>query len=337
MILLDAGDVLVVAAELLQVDVEDLDVDLLLLEDAVSRAHSPGPRDPAEAAARLFAELAGTHLFGPSRSAVAWLAACQLLSANGLTLPGGPPTPRLRGLLAETAAGAPSVALSAWIRSHCSATGRREGKEHAMFERFTDNARHVLASAQAEARLLDHNFIGTEHILLGLIAQQDTMAAQLLARAEITLDAARDTVRVSVPASPQTATRSAPPFTPRAKRVMELSLREAMALKSRTIDTQHILLGLIAEGDGLGVRVIRQLGVDPDALRQAAISALGGSPLEVSSTTLKTIDLSQLRQRMVGDLDVLTGRIRKLEDECQRLRALLERHGVSPDEGERTA
>lgn len=206
-----------------------------------------------------------------------------------------------------------------------------------MFERFTDNARHVLASAQAEARLLDHNFIGTEHILLGLIAQQDTMAAQLLARAEITLDAARDTVRVSVPASPQTATRSAPPFTPRAKRVMELSLREAMALKSRTIDTQHILLGLIAEGDGLGVRVIRQLGVDPDALRQAAISALGGSPLEVSSTTLKTIDLSQLRQRMVGDLDVLTGRIRKLEDECQRLRALLERHGVSPDEGERTA
>lgn len=122
-----------------------------------------------------------------------------------------------------------------------------------MFERFTDSARRVLVLAQEEARLLNHGFVGTEHILLGLIHESGT-ASQALESLGISLEAVRTKVAETI--GPSAAATGAPPFTPRAKKVLELSLREAQQLKHDAIGTEHILLGLVREGEGLGAQVL---------------------------------------------------------------------------------
>ena len=204
-----------------------------------------------------------------------------------------------------------------------------------MFERFSDEARDVLVGARAEARDLGHDFLGTEHLLLGILRQPDGPAAAALARAGATGQAARDGVRVIVGASPGPA-RTAPRFTPRTKKVLELSLREAVRGRSRRIEPEHILLGLIAEGSGVATRIMKDAGVDLTALRR---ELRGGPPfsLQVPQPRLEGIDLGAYRQRMLGDLDALTGRIKELEAERDRLRGILRRHGMEPDGGERSA
>src|ERR1700678_681794 len=124
-----------------------------------------------------------------------------------------------------------------------------------MFERFTDRARRVVVLAQEEARMLNHNYIGTEHLLLGLIREADGVAAKALESLGISLDAVRQQVEEIIGRGQQTPTGHIP-FTPRAKKVLELSLREALALKSDYIDTEHILLGLIREADGVGAQIL---------------------------------------------------------------------------------
>ena len=132
-----------------------------------------------------------------------------------------------------------------------------------MFERFTDQARRVVVLAQEEARMLGHGYIGTEHILLGLLAEGEGMAAQVLATLEISLDAARE--QVAEIAGEGTGRPGAHiPFTPRTKKVLELSLREAQRLGDSYIGTEHILLGLAREGEGVGVQVLDRLGVSTD-------------------------------------------------------------------------
>src|ERR1019366_9169734 len=116
-----------------------------------------------------------------------------------------------------------------------------------MFERFTDRARRVLVLAQEEARLLNHGFIGTEHILLGLIHEGDGLAAEGLASMDISLEAVREKVEEKIGPSASAPTGS-PPFTPRAKKVLELSLREALQLGPNYIATEQMLLGLVPEG-----------------------------------------------------------------------------------------
>jgi ATP-dependent Clp protease ATP-binding subunit ClpA len=127
-----------------------------------------------------------------------------------------------------------------------------------MFERFTEPSRRVVVLAQEEARMLDHNYIGTEHLLLGLIHEGDGVAARAIAALGLTLDAARDQVRDIIGLGQQTPTGHIP-FTPRAKNVLELSLREALALKKDYIGTEHILLGLIREGDGVGAQILERV------------------------------------------------------------------------------
>ncbi len=146
-----------------------------------------------------------------------------------------------------------------------------------MFERFTDRARRVLVLAQEEARLLNHNFIGTEHILLGLIHEGEGVAAKALQQLGITLDAVREKVEETIgPAS--SSTTGSPPFTPRAKKVLELSLREALQLGHNYIGTEHMLLGLVREGEGVAAQVLQSLGADLHKVRQQVVNMMSGYP-----------------------------------------------------------
>jgi hypothetical protein len=148
-----------------------------------------------------------------------------------------------------------------------------------MFQRFTDQARRVVVLAQEEARRLDHNYIGTEHILLGLISESDGAAARALASARIGLDAVRQQVEEIIGRGQQKPYGHIP-FTPRAKKVLELSLRESMELGQDYIDTEHILLGLLREGSGVATQVLVRLGADLNRLRHQVIQLLAGRAAE---------------------------------------------------------
>ena len=143
-----------------------------------------------------------------------------------------------------------------------------------MFERFTERARQVVVLAQEEARHLGHNYVGTEHILLGLLREQDGIGAHALERLGVTVERVRADVRriigfLDEPPSGQL------PFTPRAKKVLELSLREALGLGHDYLGTGHLLLGLIAEGQGVATHVLQDLGVDVGTLHVTLLQTKG--------------------------------------------------------------
>src|SRR4029453_12989347 len=149
-----------------------------------------------------------------------------------------------------------------------------------MFQRFTDRARRVIVLAQEEARHLNHNYIGTEHILLGLIHEAEGVAARALESLDISLQAVRAQVEEIIGRGAE-APGGHIPFTPRAKKVLELSLREALELGHVYIGTEHILLGLIREGEGVAAQVLVALGAGRDRVRQQVIQLLSGYPGEV--------------------------------------------------------
>jgi Clp amino terminal domain, pathogenicity island component len=142
-----------------------------------------------------------------------------------------------------------------------------------MFERFTDRARRVVVLAQEEARFLNHNYIGTEHILLGLVHEDRGVAARALAELGISLDAVRAEVKQIV-GQGQSAPTGHIPFTPRAKKVLELSLREAIQLRCDYIGTEHILLGVVREGEGVAAQVLVNLGAGLDQVRHQVIGLM---------------------------------------------------------------
>jgi ATP-dependent Clp protease ATP-binding subunit ClpA len=144
-----------------------------------------------------------------------------------------------------------------------------------MFERFTERSRRVVVLAQEEARMLNHNYIGTEHILLGLIHEGAGAAAKALESLGISLDAVRHEVEEII-GQGQQAPSGHIPFTPRAKKVLELSLREALQLGQEYIGTEHILLGLIREGDGVAAQVLVKLGADLNRVRERVIQLAAG-------------------------------------------------------------
>jgi ATP-dependent Clp protease ATP-binding subunit ClpA len=144
-----------------------------------------------------------------------------------------------------------------------------------MFERFTDRARRVVVLAQEEARLLNHNYIGTEHLLLGLIHEGEGVAAKALESLGISLEAVRAQVEEII-GQGQSAPTGHIPFTPRAKKVLELSLREALQLGHNYMGTEHILLGLIREGEGVAAQVLVKLGADLARVRQQVVQVLSG-------------------------------------------------------------
>ena len=144
-----------------------------------------------------------------------------------------------------------------------------------MFERFTERARKVVVLAQEEARHFNHNYIGTEHLLLGLLREDEGVAARALGSLNVTLDEVREQVE-SIVGYGEEGTGGQAPFTPRSKKVLELALREALQLGHNYIGTEHILLGLVRESEGVAARVLSNLGVDPDKVRREVVRMLGG-------------------------------------------------------------
>jgi ATP-dependent Clp protease ATP-binding subunit ClpC len=148
-----------------------------------------------------------------------------------------------------------------------------------MFERFTDQARQVVVQAQEEARTLGHNYIGTEHILLGLLGEPGGLAAQALSSLEISRDAAREQV-VEIVGTGAGQQSGHIPFTPRTKKVLELSLREAQRLGDDHIGTEHILLGLAREGEGVGAQILARQGANPDRVIAQVMATVRAAPPE---------------------------------------------------------
>jgi ATP-dependent Clp protease ATP-binding subunit ClpC len=165
-----------------------------------------------------------------------------------------------------------------------------------MFERFTNRARHVVVLAQEEARLLQHNYIGTEHVLLGLLGETGGMAFQALERFGITRDGAREHVKAIVGPGKKPISGHIP-FTPRAKKTLELALREALQLHHGYIGTEHILLGLIKEGDGVAAQILRQYSADLMPIRMAVLDVVAAT-----AETGPARGRRWLRRRSAGDL-----------------------------------
>jgi hypothetical protein len=198
-----------------------------------------------------------------------------------------------------------------------------------MFERFTDRARRVVVLAQEEARMLNHNYIGTEHILLGLIHEDEGVAAKALQALGISLETVREQVEEII-GQGQQAPSGHIPFTPRAKKVMELSLREALQLGHNYIGTEHILLGLIREGEGVAAQVLVRLGADLNRVREQVIQLLlarqGTEPEAAGARPPGQADREERRL-----LSQLLDRVAAIES---RLSAIEERVGTGPDASE---
>ncbi len=200
-----------------------------------------------------------------------------------------------------------------------------------MFERFTDRARRVVVLAQEEARMLNHNYIGTEHILLGLIHEGEGVAAKSLEALNVSLESVRSQVEEII-GQGQQAPSGHIPFTPRAKKVLELSLREALQLGHNYIGTEHILLGLIREGEGVAAQVLVKLGADLNRVRQQVIQLLSGytgkEPLTAGApaegTPSTSLVLDQFGRNLTvaareGKLDPVIGRTTEIERVMQVL------------------
>jgi ATP-dependent Clp protease ATP-binding subunit ClpC len=204
-----------------------------------------------------------------------------------------------------------------------------------MFERFTDRARRVVVLAQEEARTLNHNYIGTEHLLLGLMHEGEGVAAKALESLGISLDGVREQVQEII-GQGQQAPSGHIPFTPRAKKVLELALREALQLGHNHVGTEHILLGIVREGEGVAAQVLVKLGADPRRTRQQVIQLLSGfqgketgagvGPVQSEATPAGSVVLDQFGRNLTqaareNKLDPVIGR----ESEMERVMQVLSR------------
>jgi ATP-dependent Clp protease ATP-binding subunit ClpA len=201
-----------------------------------------------------------------------------------------------------------------------------------MFERFTDRARRVVVLAQEEARMLNHSYIGTEHILLGLIHEGEGVAAAALESLGISLGSVREQVQIIIGQGQQAPTGHIP-FTPRAKKVLELSLREALQLGHNYIGTEHILLGLIREGEGVAAQVLVRLGADLHRVRQQTVILLG-SPVDDEPSVRETSALAATTARFAArrsEREGMTAVMARLAAMEARLAVVEQRVGIGPD------
>ena len=198
------------------------------------------------------------------------------------------------------------------------------------FEKFTDKARKVLVLAQDEARALHQPYVGTEHILLGLIQEKDGLAAQALARLNITYDGVVQTIRQVVTIDEDTDVSGHLSFTPRVKRVLENSLREAMQMGQSYISTEHLLLGIVREGEGTALEVLGRMGTTGDDVRSALNDLVGQSAVYAgrtgfdpaggpSDSMLKEFGTDLTKKAKNGELDPVIGRAAEIERVMQIL------------------
>jgi ATP-dependent Clp protease ATP-binding subunit ClpA len=199
-----------------------------------------------------------------------------------------------------------------------------------MFERFTGQSRRAVVLAQEEAAGLDHNYIGTEHLLLGLLHEGEGAAARALASAGIVLTPARREVEVIIGRGQQTPSGHIP-FTPRSKKCLELSLRESLQLGHDYIGTGHLLLGLISEGDGVAITVLNRLGANLDRLRDQVILELEAGPEDHDDVLdlPRQVRMARRPQARWQSPDAIQALLEKIDE---RLSAI-ERHlGISPED-----
>jgi ATP-dependent Clp protease ATP-binding subunit ClpC len=197
--------------------------------------------------------------------------------------------------------------------------------EGEMFERFTGRARTVVRNAQEEARRLDHDHIGTEHLLLGLLTEPEGVGAKALSALGLSLDQARADV-VRIVGMGKGTPPGHIPFTPRSKKVLELSLREALKLHHNYIGTEHIVLGLLREGEGLAAKIMVESGADLPQVRQEVVRLLAAGVGD-------RVGAEPPKDRVLADIEALYDEIARLGREVDRLTELLRVHGLEPDEG----
>ncbi len=394
---IDLGALVVVAGRVLEVDVPavlDL-LDVSAAEAAIAEAGSPAAGgEPAERAAALLSALIRHRPLARGNDQAAMLAAVTFLAVNGWQID-LEPAEATAAVVADLAAGRWSAAdLAAWLSPRISAyrepaaprspakealmhgwlpnlkrPARRKGD--LMFRRFSPRAREVVISAQQEARALHHNYIGTEHILLGLLRDRDGMAGRALHGLGISPEAVREQVLDIVGEGKQEPAGHIP-LTPRSKRVLELAVREAVRLDHLHVGTEHILLGLVCEGDGVGWHVLHRLGVTAprvrdqvrqlvsqdrqapshvitppgirdydtriELARQAKDVAVDAEDFERAVAARESEKgLMAERDRLIAqwsagvDVATLGRELDWLRDEVTRLQGLLLRHGIEPE------
>jgi hypothetical protein len=309
------ADLVVVASEVLDLDTDAV---LVLLDlDAAARALAdpePPVEDPPGRAGAMLHGLLHNRPLRQGNRRVALIATTQFLAVNGWQLDIDPPEDLMRVLLAADS----PAELAAWMRQRLHRAGTRH-EERAMFPkstgrakrlrftRFTERARRVVVLAQEEARMHQRDHIGTEHLLLGLIHEGRGLAAQALASLGIDLDDVRRLV-AEIGGPGRQAPSGHLPFTARGRKVLDLALREALQLSDSSVGTEHLLLGLTGEADGVAAQVLARLGVTLDEVRDRVLglTAQPGSVLPQE---------------------------RALRREIDRLRALLRDAGIDPDSG----
>ena len=402
MITLEVADLVVIASRTLGLEtgqVLDL-LDTAAAGQALIQAQpGSGSGDPATPAAALLHALVRRRPLRRGNQQVALAAMLQFLALNGWEMEPGPPEP-VAAVVADVAAGrldAPAVA--GWLaprlqpsdrgaprvkeeamRGHAArplaerikkATMRRQPR--GMFQRFTDRARRVVVLAEEEARLLRHNSVGTEHILLGLLHEGEGVAARALESLGINREAVRQRVEQLI-GEGQQAPGGHILFTPRAKKVLELSLREAMALGHNYVGTEHILLAMLREGDSVAAQALTGLGIGHAQVRERVLGLLAGEreqidpQAQMADLITAAEQLTQVQQDKEAAFDagefeaaaalrdrekqLLADKLRlenqvtagvagqailaenlRLRRELQRLRDLLRQHGIEPDSG----
>jgi hypothetical protein len=306
-IVLELADLVVIASRTLKLDTDRV-LDLLdpaAAETALAQARLGGdPDDPAGQAVALLDGLLRHPPLRRGNQQVALVAMLQLLALNGWEVDPDPPEVTWT-VVAELAAGrfGPQDAAN-WLAPRLRPSDRaaicdkeapmrrwlprvsvrRRGTPRNMFQRFTDRAKRVVQLAQEEARFLNHHYIGTEHILLGLIHEGEGVAAKALESLGISLEGVRQQVEEIIGRGQQ-APSGHIPFTPRAKKVLELSPREALQLGHHYIGTEHILLGLIREGEGVAAQVLARYDADHARLREQVQQLLTGKDEQADTRT----------------------------------------------------
>jgi ATP-dependent Clp protease ATP-binding subunit ClpA/prophage maintenance system killer protein len=311
MITLEVADLVIIASRTLELDTDRV-LDLLdptAAEHALAQTRSAGDADdPASRAAALLHALVYHSPLRRGNQPVALVAMLQFLALNGWEVDPDPPE-ATRTVVAELAAGTLGTKdIAAWLvprlrPSDRAATCAKEApmrgwlplaekirmatmrtQPKGMFQRFTDRARRAVHLAQEEARLLRHNYVGTEHLLLGLLHEGEGVAATALDSLGISLEAVRAQVEEIIGRGPTTPTGHIP-FTPRAKKVLELSLRQALQLGHNYIGTEHLLLGLLREGEGVAAQALARLGADHARVREGVLELLTGKGEEPGAET----------------------------------------------------
>jgi hypothetical protein len=322
---LDPAQILIVAGEVLGCPVhEAVDAcDLGALERAcATQRHSPQEGFSPPALAALLIGLINEHPFRAGNDAIAVATIGVAASLDDRVLDLDDITPVIDQLHAGTS---DANAVAEWLERAVDT----HSKEEEMFERFTNLARKALAEAQVEAAGLGHNFIGTEHVLLGVARTAESVGAKALLQLGVSTDVLRSDLRGRIGPTGSTA-QGERPFTPRAKRILEEAMRTAMGMGHNYIGTEHLLLACFKVRDGVACELLERQGATEVRATETVIRILTGESTS-STGALPT------RAELLRSINAVLDENDRLKSENERLRALLRRHGIDPEAGTASA